>query len=138
MIEDNDCNLKILLSWKKDKHFKVHCFYLFMDGQQNIEDYNAFGDINARVKDLDEKQKSLKERLLLIGENLVEMKESTDAKILEIKKDLEILKQSMERMVAFLETASKEFSKYAKKEDLDIIAKQAKMFQPLEFIKKRE
>jgi predicted nucleic acid-binding Zn-ribbon protein len=105
---------------------------------QSSEDYNAFGDINARVKDLDEKQKSLKERLLLIGENLVEMKESTDSKILEIKRDLEVLKQSSERMVAFLETASKEFSKYAKKEDLDILSRQAKMFQPLEFIKKRE
>jgi hypothetical protein len=108
-----------------------------MDGQTG-DDYNAVGDLNSRIKDLDEKQRSLKERLLLIGENLVEMKETTDTKILEIKKDLEIMKQGMERTVAFLETASKEFSKYAKKEDLEILSKQAKMFQPLEFIKKRE
>jgi hypothetical protein len=102
------------------------------------DDYNYLGEINSRIKDLDEKQKSLKERLLLIGENLVEMKETTDAKILEMKKDLEIIKQSMERTVAFLETASKEFAKYAKKEDLEILSKQARMFQPLEIIKKRE
>ena len=36
----------------------------------------------------------------------------------------------MERMINFLETASSEFSKFAKKEDLEILSKQAKMFQP--------
>ncbi|HTY44007.1 MAG TPA: hypothetical protein VMC80_02090 [Patescibacteria group bacterium] len=102
------------------------------------ESYNYVSDINIRIKDIDEKQKAMKERVLLIGENLVELKESTEAKILEIKKDLEILKQNMERTVAFLETASKEFSKYAKKEDLEILSKQAKMFQPLELIKKKD
>lgn len=101
------------------------------------ENYNYISDINIRIKDIDEKQKAMKERVLLIGENLIELKESTEAKILEIKKDLEILKQDMERTVAFLETASKEFSKYAKKEDLEILSKQAKMFQPLDVIRKR-
>ena len=33
--------------------------------------------------------------------------------------------------------ASNEFSKFARKEDLDILAKQAKMFQPLEFVKQK-
>jgi len=102
------------------------------------ENYNYLNDINVRIKDIDEKQKALKERVLLIGENLVELKENTEARILEIKKDLELLKQNAERMVAFLETASKEFSKYARKEDLEILSKQARMFQPLELIKKKD
>jgi predicted nucleic acid-binding Zn-ribbon protein len=102
------------------------------------EGYNYINDINARIKDIDEKQKAVKERVLLIGENLVELKESTEAKILEIKKDLELLKQDTERMVGFLETASKEFSKYARKEDLEILSKQARMFQPLELIRKKD
>ena len=49
---------------------------------------------------------------------------------LEIKKEMEILKTSTERLVSFLETASGEFSKFARKEDVEILAKQAKMFQP--------
>lgn len=102
------------------------------------ENYNYLNDINVRIKDIDEKQKALKERVLLIGENLVELKENTEARILEIKKDLELLKQNAERMVAFLETASKEFSKYARKEDLEILSKQARMFQPLELIRKKD
>ena len=51
--------------------------------------------------------------------------------ILEIKKNLEIINQDMARIKVFLETASSEFSKFARKEDLEILSKQAKMFQPL-------
>ena len=39
-------------------------------------------------------------------------------------------------MKTFLETISNELSKFAKKEDLEILSKQAKMFQPLNLIKR--
>jgi len=96
------------------------------------------GDLNIKIRDIEEKQKILKDRLLLIGENLIEVKERSNQKILEIKKDLEIMKQSIERLSSFLETVSGEFSKFARKEDLEILIKQAKMFQPLEFATKQD
>jgi len=96
------------------------------------------GETNSKLKDLEEKQRILKDRLLLIGQNLIETKEETNQKILEIKKDINIIKQNMERTISFLEMASSEFSKFARKEDLEILSKQAKMFQPLKFIKKKD
>ncbi len=100
-----------------------------------VEEANPYtaqplGQINARMRNLEERQRILKDRLLLIGQNLIEIKERTNNKVLEIKKDIELLKQNMERMISFLESASSEFSKFAKKEDLEILYKQAKMFQP--------
>lgn len=96
-----------------------------------------FGGIHTKIRDLEEKQRILKDRLLLIGQNLIEMKEKSIEDSLEIKKEIEIMKQNLERLNSFLETASTEFSKFARKEDLDILAKQARMFQPLEKLKKR-
>jgi len=90
----------------------------------------AFGETNLKLRDLEEKQRILKDRLLLIGQNLLEIKEKSTQDILDIKKDVEKIKQEMERMINFLETASSEFSKFARKEDLEILSKQAKMFQP--------
>ncbi|MBU0958664.1 MAG: hypothetical protein KKB31_01835, partial [Nanoarchaeota archaeon] len=58
--------------------------------------------------------------------------------ILEIKNQIQEMKGVLERMKRFLETASEEFSKFAKKEDLDILVKQAKMFQPFEFVTKSD
>jgi predicted nucleic acid-binding Zn-ribbon protein len=101
-----------------------------MDGDVSYS--NAYYDeASTKLRDLEEKQRILKDRLLLIGKNLIETKEEINEKILEMKKDIQSLKQSMERLTSFLETASGEFSKFARKEDLEILSKQAKMFQPL-------
>ena len=104
---------------------------------EQVDYSNPLGELGAKVRDLEDKQRIMKDRLLLIGQNLVETKESTAKKLLEIKKDIEIIKQNMERLSSFLETVSSEFSKFAKKEDLEILTKQAKMFQPLEFVRKK-
>lgn len=96
-----------------------------------------FAGISNRFRDLEEKNRMLRDRILLIGQNLIEIKEKTSKDVLEIKRDMEIMKRNVERLVSFLETASTEFSKFARKEDLEILAKQAKMFQPLDFVKKR-
>ena len=95
-------------------------------------------ETNTKIRDLEERYRILRDRLLLIGQNLIEIKEKTNEDILKIKKDVEVIKRNMERLVSFLETASAKFSKFARKEDLEILSKQAKMFQPLEFVRKKD
>lgn len=102
------------------------------------EEYQNYIDPNLKLRDLEEKQRILKERLLLIGQNLIETKEKNQQDFLEIKKNIERMKQDIERMKSFIETVSSEFSKFARKEDLEILTKQAKMFQPLEFVRKSD
>jgi len=107
---------------------------------QEEVDYSQqyFSEVNSKLKDVEEKQRILKDRLLLVGQNLVEIKDDQSQKIIEIKKEIDTIKRNMERLISFLETASKEFSKFAKKDDLEILKKQAKMFQPMEFVTKSE
>ena len=112
-----------------------------MASEQNYNDSSGaqfLSEISTKLRDLEEKQRMLKDRLLLIGQNLVETKEKTNKDILEMKRDIEVIKVTMSRMVSFLETASQEFSKFARKEDLEILSKQAKMFQPLNFVLKKD
>ena len=104
------------------------------EGQQGYAP-QIFDDAAIRIRTLEEQQRIMKDRILLIGQNLIETKEETAKKILEIKKDIETIKQNMARTISFLETASSEFSKFARKDDLEILAKQARMFQPLKLIK---
>ena len=57
-----------------------------------MQDFNAQ---NIKIGDLEEKQKIIKDRVLLIGKNLVEIKEKNSQEIIEIKRNLEtILKLS--------------------------------------------
>jgi len=97
----------------------------------------AFGEVATRIRDLEERNRTLRDRLILIGQNLVETKEKQEKQMLEVKKDLEIIKKNFERMNDFIETLSGEFSNFARKEDLEILQKQAKMFQPLETLKNK-
>ena len=107
-----------------------------MEGQDYENQY--FTETSTKVRDLEEKQRILKDRILLIGQNLIEFKEDSHKIFLEIKKEIEILKHDLERLKSFIETASSEFSKFARKEDLEILSKQAKMFQPLDFLTKKD
>lgn len=104
--------------------------------KEEQQNYEYASQIN--IRDLEEKQRLLKDRMLLIGQNLIEIKERIENELTEIKKGIEELRHTTERMKSFLETASNEFSKFARKEELEILKKQAKMFQPLEFVRKSD
>ena len=91
---------------------------------------NYMPDSNTKILDLEEKQRMMKNQLLLIGKNLIEMREGMNEDILEIRKELDSLKEMSERLNSFLDMASEEFQKFARKEDVEILAKQMKMFRP--------
>jgi len=129
--------IPVRTKYEDTNKFKPLELILLMAETMPSED-SFWANINVRFRDLEEKNKMLRDRILLIGQNLIETKEKTSEDIIEIKKELEILKKNMERLVSFLETASGEFSKFARKEDLELLIKQAKMFQPLEFVRKKD
>ncbi|MBI5803583.1 hypothetical protein HY448_02765 [Candidatus Pacearchaeota archaeon] len=88
-----------------------------------------YGNFALKLRDIEEKQRILKDRVVLIGKNLIESREETNKKILEMKRDLEKIKNDFERIKSFIETVSSDFSKFAKKDDLEILSKQLKMLR---------
>ncbi len=93
------------------------------------EAYQNSGFSQTGMKDIEERQRILKDRLLLIGKNLIEFREENQQEIVELKKDVEILKQNMKRLIKFLEIASAELTQFAKKEDLEILAKKIEVLK---------
>jgi len=93
------------------------------------EVYQNSGFSQTGMKDVEERQRVLKDRLLLVGKNLIEFREENQRELIEIKKDIEILKQNMKRLVKFLEIASGEMTQFAKKDDLEILSKKMEMLK---------
>ena len=106
-----------------------------MGEQQQNDLLKVFTDINSKISGLEERQLILKNRMLLIGDDLIEIKRSTNKEILEIKQSIEKVNQKIKKINQLLNDSLEEFPKFAKKRDLDILIKQAKMFQPLESTK---
>ena len=92
-------------------------------------------ELALKLRDLEESQKLSKERLLLIGQNLIESQEKTISEITELKKQTQILNDELKRIKSIANSLSEEVSKSARKEELAILERQWKMFDPLEFVR---
>lgn len=90
---------------------------------------SAFFEVSLRIKDLEEKQRLLKDRTLLIGKNLVEEREKTFEEVQSLKKEVFILKEEMIRMKDMMQRMLDQFTKLARKEELLIIQRQFDMFK---------
>lgn len=113
------------------KKFKLKRIKIYMVGRE-YSDENYFSDVNPLLRDLEEKQKILKERLSMVSENLINLKEKTTRDNLEIKKSILKIQEQMKKLLSFLEMASSEMTKFAKKEEVEILYKQIKMFKAVE------
>lgn len=90
-------------------------------------------ELALKLRDLEEGQKLSKERLLLIGKNIIEFQEKNNSEITDIKKALQEMKDDMKRVKNIVQNLSGEISKSARKEELAILERQYKMFQPLNY-----
>jgi len=90
-------------------------------------------EFGTRLNELEEKQRLIKERILLIGENLVSTKEEYEKREIELRKqliemtyDLKSVKQVNKRIIEELEN-------FARREEFAILERQIRIFQPLEY-----
>ncbi len=88
-----------------------------------------------KLRDLEESQKLSKERLLLIGQNLIEAQEKNVDEIINLKKEIQVFKDELKRVKSLLGSMAEEVSKSARKEEVAILERQWKMFEPLEFVR---
>jgi hypothetical protein len=89
-------------------------------------------EFSTRLNELEEKQRLIKDRVLLIGENLISTKEEsishdfqTRKKLKEMDSEIKSMKQALSRLIGAL-------PEFARKSELAILERQMKMFQPLE------
>ena len=94
------------------------------------EQTQYFADINTRLRDVEEKQRLLQDRTLLIGQNLIDEKESTFESVQEMKKTLLILKEENLKMKDFIQRMAEQISELTRKEEFMILQRQFDMFKP--------
>ena len=67
-----------------------------------------------KIRDIEEKQRIIKNRLLLIGQNMIELREQTDKELLEIKNEVKKLNMDLGKVTSYLKKMSDQISKMAK------------------------
>jgi len=102
--------------------------------EESSNPFNAIlTEFGIRLNELEEKQRLLKDRILLVGNNLISTKEGYEKQFLEIKKQLKQLDSEIKSIKQLNERITNEMMNFARKPELDILKRQFKMFEPLEF-----
>ncbi|MFZ5955568.1 MAG: hypothetical protein ACOYT4_04010 [Nanoarchaeota archaeon] len=105
---------------------------------QNSQIQLLLTDFNTRLKDLEERNRQLKERILLLGKNLIFSKEEIDTELSNLKKQSIQMQTDMERIKSLVQNIIAETDKFVRKDEMMIIERMLKDFQPLEFIREKD
>ena len=95
-------------------------------------------DFNTRLRDIDERNRLIRERVLLLGKNLISSRQDVEDEIKEIKKDNIEIKADLEKLKKISSSLLTEFNKFVKREEIVLVERMLKDFQPLEFMRKKD
>lgn len=104
-----------------------------VEQSQNEPIVALLSEFSTKLRDLEERQKIIKERVLMIGKNFIDEKEKSDSEILEMKKNIESINQEIDSIKRFLKRVSEEIDNFVRREDFEILEKQMRLFQPIKF-----
>lgn len=103
---------------------------------ENQEYSNAteslLSDVSVKLRDIEEKQNIIKDRVLLIGENLISEKEEVDRQIQELKSDMIKQADETKKVKMAIERIIDDLNNFVRKNEFEVLQRQFKMFQPLE------
>lgn len=81
-------------------------------------------DTNIRLRDLEEKNRLLRDRVLLLGQSVVEEREKGFKEIQEMKGKVIKLKEDVDRLKELMQRVAEQISQTARKEELMILQRQ--------------
>lgn len=89
-------------------------------------------EFSTRLNEVEEKQRLLRDRALLIGENLISIKEEFEKDIFDIKKQVNETNFELKELKKHVNRIINEIPNFARKSELEILETNSKIFQPLE------
>jgi hypothetical protein len=95
-------------------------------------------DLGTRLRDIEERTSSLKERLNLINSNLIEIKENTDQRINLIEKQNSLLSSEIRKLSFNSQSLMSEMNNFVRKDEIILIERMLKDFQPLDFVRRKD
>ena len=95
-------------------------------------------DFNTRLRDIDERNRLIRERVLLLGKNLISSRQELEDELKELKRENQEIKKDLTIIKRVSNNLLSEFNKFVKWEEIIIIERMLKDFQPLEFMRKKD
>jgi predicted nucleic acid-binding Zn-ribbon protein len=89
----------------------------------------VFMDLNTRIRELEERQRLLKDRTFLIGRGVVDIKEKASLELRELRKAVTILQQENVQLKETLQLMSEKLNNTSNKEELQMVMRQLNLLR---------
>ncbi len=86
-------------------------------------------DVSTHLRDMEERQRLLKDRILLIGESIVKERDRIFKDMQELKHNVLVLQQENTKIKELIERMSEQLQSVARKEELMILQRQFELFR---------
>lgn len=88
-----------------------------------------FLDIGTRLREIEERQQLLKDRIMLIGKSVIDVRERVLEEMRETRKSIDILQKDNINLKETLQLMSEKLNSSAKQEEINIIKRQLDMIR---------
>jgi chaperonin cofactor prefoldin len=106
--------------------------------QQDSQLQFLLSDISTRIRDLEERNNSMKERVLMLGQNLITTKETIEERVVMIEKQNSQINLELKKLKSEIESLSSEISNFTRKDEIILVERMLKDFQPLDFARRKD
>ena len=106
--------------------------------QEPTQEQPQLTDFNTRLRDIDERSRLIRERVLLLGKNLISSRQDVDNELKEIRKENQEIKKDLIKIKKVTNSLLTEFNKFVKREELTVVERMLKDFEPLEFMRRKD
>ncbi len=104
-----------------------------MDNQELGAVSALLSDFSTRMNDLEENMRMLKERLTIVSQTVLKQNERLNKEMILVKDDISSLRNEIDRLKEAVEHIVNESSEMARKEELKVLERYMKMFEPMKF-----
>ena len=95
-------------------------------------------DLNARVRSNEGRYNLLRDRVLVINQNMIEEWKKSTTEIRLLNDEIKALKLDMFRMKDTMKHLISELEQYARKEDVKVLEKYVNLWNPMKFVTESE
>lgn len=95
-------------------------------------------DFATRLKDTEQRNSLVRERVLLLGKNLIQTKQQVEDEIQNLKKKTSQIEKEIRELKKTSQNIVEQIDKFVKRNEIYSVEKMLQDFQPLEFMRKKD
>ncbi len=95
-------------------------------------------DLSTRIREIEERNSSIKEKMNVVSQNMIDSRQELQERLSQVEKQNFKIVADIKKMNSILADISSEMANFVRKDEIILVERMLKDFQPLEFMRKKD